>query len=176
MTPPEDREIPPARLRARLFCAGRTSVEVPEVRLTLRASDGLIRFDIPYPEPEEARVVHRVAVINPDAEVIARASVFPRLVRPGETLSVGFSADDVRGLAFPGFPPERPDAAPAPDPRFTEAEGDRLVKAIAANLAGLNEIIAEMTAKVSDDPVFTELVRRTLRDHSHAIGFSFQGD
>jgi hypothetical protein len=64
----------------------------------------------------------------------------------------------------------------APDRRYTELSGDRLVDAIAANLASLNEIIAEMTAVVSDDPEFAALVRETLRDHSHALGFSFMGD
>lgn len=64
----------------------------------------------------------------------------------------------------------------APDHRYTELSGDRLVGAIAANLASLNEIVAEMTAVVSGDPEFIALVRRTLRDHSHALGFKFEGD
>jgi hypothetical protein len=63
--------------------------------------------------------------------------------------------------------PDRRDAGPA---------GDQLAAAIAANLATLNEIIAELTVVVSDDPQFAALVRETLRDHSHALGFSFQGD
>jgi hypothetical protein len=63
-----------------------------------------------------------------------------------------------------------------PDRRHTELSGERLADAIAANLASLNEIMAELTAVVSDDPRFSALVRETLRDHSHAIGFSFQGD
>jgi len=72
--------------------------------------------------------------------------------------------------------PESPLALLRPEPRFTEAEGDRLVKAIAANLAILNEIMAELTAVVSVDHQFTALVRETLRDHSHALGFTFQGE
>lgn len=63
-----------------------------------------------------------------------------------------------------------------PDRRYTELSGERLVDAIAANLASLNEIIAELTAVRAVSPGFTALVRETLRDHSHAIGFSFQGD
>lgn len=63
-----------------------------------------------------------------------------------------------------------------PEPCYTELEGDRLVGAIAANLASLNEIIAEMTAVVSDDPQFITIVREQLREHSHRLGFSFQGD
>jgi hypothetical protein len=62
--------------------------------------------------------------------------------------------------------PDRRDAGPA---------GDQLAAALAANLATLNEIMAEMTAVVSDDPDFVGLVRQNLRDHSHAIGFEFQG-
>jgi hypothetical protein len=46
---------------------------------------------------------------------------------------------------------------------------------IRANLASLNEIIAEMTAVVSTDPEFTGMVRGVLRDHSWKLGFSFQG-
>jgi hypothetical protein len=46
---------------------------------------------------------------------------------------------------------------------------------IAANLASLNEIIAEMTAKVSDDPEFTRGVKELLGDHSAALGYEFQG-
>lgn len=64
----------------------------------------------------------------------------------------------------------------APDRRYTELAGEQLADAIAANLASLNEIIAELTAVVSDDPEFAVLVRETLREHSHLIGFSFQGD
>jgi hypothetical protein len=63
-----------------------------------------------------------------------------------------------------------------PGRRHTELSGERLVGAIAANLASLNEIMAEMTAVVSDDPGFATLVREALREHSHALGFSFQGD
>jgi hypothetical protein len=47
---------------------------------------------------------------------------------------------------------------------------------IRANIAGLNEIIAEMAVKVSDDPGFAAMTRELLRDHSHALGFEFQGE
>jgi hypothetical protein len=45
-----------------------------------------------------------------------------------------------------------------------------------ANLSSLNDIIAEMTAKVSDDPEFTSMVRELLRGHSRSLGYHFQGD
>lgn len=48
--------------------------------------------------------------------------------------------------------------------------------AMAANLASLNEIVAELTAVVAGDPDFAQLVRNTLRDHSHKLGFQFQGE
>lgn len=46
---------------------------------------------------------------------------------------------------------------------------------ISANLASLNEIIAEMTAVVSDDPAFITMVNGVLRDHSWSLGFEFHG-
>jgi hypothetical protein len=48
--------------------------------------------------------------------------------------------------------------------------------AVKANLASLNEIIAELTAVVAEDPEFAELVRTTLRNHSWSLGFEFQGE
>jgi hypothetical protein len=48
--------------------------------------------------------------------------------------------------------------------------------AVKRNLASLNEIIAEMTAKVSDDPAFTAMTRDILRDHSWELGYEFQGE
>ena len=51
-----------------------------------------------------------------------------------------------------------------------------MTDAVRANLASLNELFTEMTAKVSDDPDFTTLVRELLRKHSHALGFEFMGD
>lgn len=51
---------------------------------------------------------------------------------------------------------------------------------VAANLASLNEIVAEMTQALVGlgvgDQGFADLVRGTLRDHTHALGFEFQGD
>lgn len=49
------------------------------------------------------------------------------------------------------------------------------LEAVRKNLASLNEIIAEMTAKVSDDPEFTVMTVNILRDHSWALGFKFRG-
>jgi hypothetical protein len=46
---------------------------------------------------------------------------------------------------------------------------------LAKNLASLNEIVAEMVTATADDHEFAELVRNTLRDHSWAMGFEFQG-
>ena len=47
---------------------------------------------------------------------------------------------------------------------------------IAANLASLNELAAELTAAVSDDPEFVQMTRTTLRDHSWSLGYEFQGE
>ncbi len=46
---------------------------------------------------------------------------------------------------------------------------------ITANLASLNEIMAEMVAAVSTDPDFVVMTRDVLRDHSWSLGFEFQG-
>jgi hypothetical protein len=49
------------------------------------------------------------------------------------------------------------------------------LQAIQANLASLNEIMAEVVAKISpEEHEFVDMVRTTLRDHSWAIGFTFQ--
>jgi hypothetical protein len=55
----------------------------------------------------------------------------------------------------------------APDPRL---------EAALANLASLNEIIAELTVKVSDDPEFTAMTVNLLREHTRALGFAFRGE
>lgn len=47
---------------------------------------------------------------------------------------------------------------------------------VVANLASLNEIIAELTAVVSVDKSFTELVQDQLRDHSWALGCEFRDE
>jgi hypothetical protein len=51
---------------------------------------------------------------------------------------------------------------------------------VGANLASLNEIIAEMMQALADHGVgeqeFADLVRVTLRDHSHSLGWAFQGE
>jgi hypothetical protein len=171
---PEQTETPPFRLTARLFTPDRVTVEVADVPLPPPATAGKIRVAIPYPASEPARIVSRVVVINESTGGVARASVWPRVVEPGDMLTVEFGADNVFG--FPGFSPDRPDQVLAPERTFTGLEDERLVSAITANLASLNEIIAEMTAKVSGDPEFIAMVRRTLRDHSHALGFKFEGD
>ena len=44
-----------------------------------------------------------------------------------------------------------------------------------ANLASLNEVLAEMAAQFGDAS-FGSTVRDTLRDHSWALGFEFQGE
>lgn len=49
-------------------------------------------------------------------------------------------------------------------------------RAIRANLASLNEIIAEMVVVTADDADFIRLVHDTLRDHSWALGYSFRGE
>lgn len=51
---------------------------------------------------------------------------------------------------------------------------------IAANLASLNEIIAEVTQALADhglaETEFAKVTRNTLREHSHALGFEFAGE
>lgn len=157
-------EIKPARLRARLFTAGGQVVSVPDVPLPPPASGGKIRVAIPYPANEPSRTVHRVAVINDETGFIARSSVERVTVEPGDTLTVEFGIEHVTGRFAALF---------GPDP--AEAAAARLEAAF-ANLASLNDIIAELTAKVSDDREFTAMVRELLRGHSRALGFQFQGD
>lgn len=52
--------------------------------------------------------------------------------------------------------------------------------AVAANLASLNEIITEMVQASADgtraDTEFAALIRDVLRQHSHSLGFKFQGE
>lgn len=51
---------------------------------------------------------------------------------------------------------------------------------LAANLASLNEIVTELVRASADgmraDPEFAVLVRDTLREHSRALGYVFQGE
>jgi hypothetical protein len=53
-------------------------------------------------------------------------------------------------------------------------------RAVMANLASLNEIVTELVQASADgtraEPEFAELVRDTLRQHTHALGFRFQGE
>jgi hypothetical protein len=50
------------------------------------------------------------------------------------------------------------------------------------NLASINEILTEVVqalvveSNVSADQEFADLVRNTLRDHTYALGFEFQGE
>lgn len=44
-----------------------------------------------------------------------------------------------------------------------------------ASLASLNEVVAEMAAVVSADPVFLDMVVGVLRDHTWKLGYEFQG-
>lgn len=83
------------RLAARLFTAGRVTVEVPDIPLPPPATGGRLRVAIPYPAGEPARTVHRVAVINEDARFVARASILPTVVEPGDTLTVEFGEEHI---------------------------------------------------------------------------------
>jgi hypothetical protein len=47
---------------------------------------------------------------------------------------------------------------------------------LARNLASLNEIVAELVEKASPDPEFIAVTRGILRDHSHSLGYAFQGE
>ncbi|SRR6266487_1922198 len=57
---------------------------------------------------------------------------------------------------------------------------DKTTRAVAANLASLNEVLAEVVQALADhgwsDPEFAGLARRQLRDHSRALGYQFQGE
>jgi len=163
-------DIKPARLTARLFTLDGQTVVVPDVPPPAPATAGKIKVDIPYPLKEKPRTVWRVAVVNEDTGFIARAYVYPAMVAlPGDSVTVTFTGEDVSDdLSIRDEDPARP---------VTAAPGDasRLDAAL-ASLASLNEIVAELTAKVSDDPEFSAMVRELLRGHSHSIGFSFQGD
>jgi hypothetical protein len=83
------------RLTARLFTVGRVTVEVPDVPLPPPATGGKLTVAIPYPAGETARTVHRVAVINQDSGFIARSSILPRVVEPGDTLTVEFGEEHI---------------------------------------------------------------------------------
>ena len=51
---------------------------------------------------------------------------------------------------------------------------------VAANLDSLNEIITELAQALQTgaavEPEYAEIVRTTLRQHSHSLGFRFQGE
>lgn len=51
---------------------------------------------------------------------------------------------------------------------------DRMAQEMAANLASINEILAEMVSAAAA-PEFAEVAVTTLRDHSWRLGFTFQG-
>lgn len=76
--------------------------------------------------------------------------------------------------------PETPDDSTAAIPRqeFTErlAAANRDLENIKANLASLNELCAELTRKIADDPDFASMTETVLREHSWLNGFSFQGE
>jgi hypothetical protein len=159
-------EIKAPRLTARLFTTDRVTVEVPDVPLSPPATAGKIKVAIPYPASEQRRTVHRVAVFNQDTGDILRTSIELTPVDPGDTLTVEFGEENLGGAL--------PWRWQLPVP--AETVGDSRLDAVAANLASLNEIIAELTVKVSDDPEFVSMVRELLRGHSHALGFRFQDD
>jgi hypothetical protein len=96
-------DIRPPRLTARLFTTDRASVEVPDLPAPAPAASGRIKFEITYPAGEKEKTIHRVAVINRDTGAIARRSIMPVVVRPGENLTVEFTADDIisHGLMAP---------------------------------------------------------------------------
>jgi hypothetical protein len=64
---------------------------------------------------------------------------------------------------------------PHPDPNKDAAAAQRL-DTMAANLASLNEIVMELVdqSPAADDP-FAATARHLLTEHSHALGFKFQG-
>lgn len=62
----------------------------------------------------------------------------------------------------------------------TEEPGQAVPQAVAANLASLNELIAEVVGKLGDlsmaDPAFVRMATDVLRGHSLALGYQFQGE
>jgi len=83
----------------------------------------------------------------------------------GDRILIARMFEQLHGRPVPVYPPdhEQEDRPDEQDP-------------VKENLAALNEIIAEMTSKVSDDPDFTELVVRQLRYHSWSLGYEFRGE
>lgn len=59
------------------------------------------------------------------------------------------------------------------------ADDASFTRDVAANLASLNEVMAELVRAASDhgwtEQSFAEMTRGVLRGHSHALGFEFQG-
>lgn len=151
-------------LTARLYATDGWIVCVTDIRVPSPASGGRIKVEIPYPQSEPARTVRRVILVNNEAGFIARSLIERTVVEPGDTLTVEFGLEHVTGDFLSLFSQNPAEAAAA------------RLEAAFANLASLNDIIAEMTARVSDDPEFTAMVRELLRGHSRALGFQFQGD
>lgn len=57
-------------------------------------------------------------------------------------------------------------------------EPDELLPLLAANLASLNEVVAELAqarAITEDQQEWADVVCRSLREHSWSLGFEFQG-
>lgn len=142
------------RLRAELTTSDGTVVRVSSVPAPPSATAGKLRVSVPYPADAPEAVIAHVKVVNDDLGTALSTDMHPMMViRPGDTLNLTF------GQGHAG-----------------DAPGAGRTEMIAANLASLNEIIAELTAKVSDDPEFTAMVRELLREHSHALGYQFQGE
>lgn len=202
MTGDNGAEARPARLRAELVTEDGTVVHVPGVPAPAPASGGRITVNVPYPVTAPGAVVTGVTVVNQDQGTALKCGIPARHVSPGDTLSVEFTAADsdvvipvpvAPGYSFAarvttgfdgGNHPLKGDLAQCarcaalvlPDSQETHDRHHALIDAVAGNLATLNEVIAEMTSRVSGDPGFTALVRDLLRNHSHEIGYQFQGD
>jgi hypothetical protein len=50
------------------------------------------------------------------------------------------------------------------------------VSRLAANLASLNDIMAELTSVVSVDPGFTQMVHDLLKHHNWSLGYEWHGE
>jgi hypothetical protein len=91
--------------------------------------------------------------------------------------------DDLGDWAVTGPPyPTRTEALTNVDRVVDEYFGDVKPDPLApvrANLASLNEVVTEMVTALAKEGIgdaeFAEVVRTTLRDHSWALGFEFQG-
>jgi len=74
-----------------------------------------------------------------------------------------------------------PRTLPGGSPSLAEVEWfAKFMGEVTSNLSSLNEIMTEVVRALAEhewsDPEFAELTRLTLQRHTHALGYTFQGD